>query len=47
MIHESVQNGWKLQEIYKEKIQPDEIFKYFSMGKKNSVIGETIKEENR
>jgi len=44
MIHESVQNGWELQEIYKEKIQPDEIFKYFSMGKKNSVIGKTIKE---
>lgn len=30
IIKESVEKGWILDEIYKEKIDPDEIFKHFS-----------------
>ncbi len=30
LIAESVSRGWQLSEIYKEKINPDEIFKHFS-----------------
>lgn len=41
-ISTSIDNGWDLQEIYKEKIHPDEIFKYFSLGKKNQLSNDTI-----
>lgn len=30
LITHSVERGWRLNEIYKEKINPDEIFKHFS-----------------
>ena len=42
LINTSINKGWELQEIYKEKINPDEIFKYFSMGKKEKVANEKI-----
>jgi ABC-2 type transport system ATP-binding protein len=32
IVQQSVNQGWQLQEIYKEKIEPDEIFKFFSNG---------------
>ena len=32
LIKESVKGDWQLNEIFKEKIQADEIFKYFSQG---------------
>jgi len=32
IIQESVVRGWQLNEIFKERIQADEIFKYFSKG---------------
>ncbi len=30
LIKEAVEKDWRLNEIYKEKVQPDEIFKHFS-----------------
>lgn len=32
LIKESVNRGWQLDEIFKEKVQADEIFKFFSKG---------------
>ncbi len=32
IIRVSVERGWQLNEVFKERIQPDEIFKYFSKG---------------
>ncbi|MFA6770588.1 MAG: ABC transporter ATP-binding protein, partial [Bacteroidales bacterium] len=32
IIEKSVDKGWHLDEIFKEKVNPDEIFKYFSKG---------------
>jgi ABC-2 type transport system ATP-binding protein len=41
-IEEAISKGWKLQEIYKERIEPDEIFKYFSIGKHRKMANEII-----
>lgn len=37
IVEQSVHQGWQLQEIYKEKIEPDEIFKFFSNGTNKAV----------
>lgn len=42
LINTCIEKGWELQEIYKEKTNPDEIFKYFSMGKKEKLANEKI-----
>ena len=36
IIRCSVENGWMLQEIYKEKVEPDQIFEHFSLGSSKS-----------
>lgn len=43
LIKESVKKGWQLDEIFKEKVQADEIFKFFSKGAGSKL---KIKENN-
>lgn len=43
IIEKSVDKGWHLDEIFKERVNPDEIFKYFSKGAGSNL---KIKENN-
>jgi len=46
IIKESVERGWQLEEIYKERINPDEIFKHFSKDAYLKMESRKMKETN-